>query len=158
MVNTVKPGGQTPPVKQNRAVQITLLANALGKRQRRGRSLVQAAQQNAPMGVQLPLNQPSIFTHQRAGEGPPQVFLAAARQGDEGSQNNLGTMYEAGRGVRSSQVTALMWYEIAVANGSERGQINYKRLKRKLSEEEVRKAQKRAHNCLQSRYRECGES
>ena len=101
----------------------------------------------------------------RAGEGAQvdyklakKWFLAAARQGDEGSQNNLGTMYEAGRGVRSSQVTALMWYEIAVANGSERGQINYKRLRRKLSEEEVRKAQKRAHNCLQSRYRECGES
>ena len=98
----------------------------------------------------------------RAGEGASvnyklakKWFLAAARQGDEGSQNNLGTMYEAGRGVRSSQITALMWYEVATANGSERGGINYKRLSRKLSEEDVLKAKKQAQNCLQSRYRDC---
>ena len=101
----------------------------------------------------------------RAGEGAnvnyklaKKWFLAAARQGDEGSQNNLGTMYEAGRGVRSSQVIALMWYEVAKANGSERGAINYKRLKRKLDQDEVLRAKKQAHNCLQSKYRSCGET
>ena len=98
----------------------------------------------------------------RAGEGSDvnyplakKWFLAAARQGDEGSQNNLGTMYENGRGVRSSQETALMWYEVAKANGSERGAINHKRLSRKLSEDEVFRAKKRAQDCLRSRYRKC---
>jgi hypothetical protein len=99
----------------------------------------------------------------RAGEGASvnyvmakKWFLAAARQGDEGSQNNLGTMYEAGRGVTSSFVTALMWYEMAKANGSERGGINYKRLKRKLTEDEVLRAKKQLYNCLKSNYRKCG--
>lgn len=100
----------------------------------------------------------------RAGEGAEvnyrlakKWFLAAARQGDEGSQNNLGTMYEAGRGVRLSEVTALMWYEVAKANGSERGAINHKRLKRKLDPDQVLAAKKQAHNCLQSKYRQCGD-
>ena len=99
----------------------------------------------------------------RAGEGVdtnyPQAFkwfLKAARQGEEASQNNLGTMYEAGRGVSVNHVTALMWYEIAASNGSPRGKINFKRLKRKLSDDEVTRAKKLVHACLQSRYRKCG--
>ncbi|MEP1206312.1 MAG: tetratricopeptide repeat protein [Rhizobiaceae bacterium] len=99
----------------------------------------------------------------RAGEGVEvdykkalKWFFRAARQGEVDSQNNLGTMFEAGRGVRSSQATALMWYEIASANGSRRAGDNYKRLKRKLSEEQVLKAKKLVHTCLQSNYRKCG--
>ena len=101
----------------------------------------------------------------RAGEGADvnyplakKWFLAAARQGDEGSQNNLGTMYEAGRGVQSSEVTALMWYEIALANGSERASHNYKRLKRKLTKDQLRSAKQQVSDCLRTKYRKCGDS
>ena len=99
----------------------------------------------------------------RAGEGVAvdykvarKWFSRAAKQGDEGSQNNLGTMYEAGRGVRSSWAVALMWYEIASMNGSRRGGDNYKRLKRKATEDQILKAKKLAHACLQSNYSKCG--
>ena len=99
----------------------------------------------------------------RAGEGVEtdysmayKWFLAAAQQGEEASQNNLGTMYEAGRGVRSNRVVALMWYEIAAVNGSRRGRDNYKRLKRKASEDQILKAKKLANVCLGSKYKKCG--
>lgn len=99
----------------------------------------------------------------RAGEGVEtdysmayKWFLAAAQQGEEASQNNLGTMYEAGRGRRPDQTIALMWYEIAAANGSPRGKINFKRLQKKLTEEQLLKAKKLVHACLQSNYRKCG--
>ena len=99
----------------------------------------------------------------RAGEGVEvdykkalKWFFRAARQGEVDSQNNLGTMFEAGRGVQSSQVLALMWYEIASTNGSRRAGDNYKRLKRKLSEEQELTAKKLVHTCLQSKYRKCG--
>ena len=101
----------------------------------------------------------------RAGEGVEvnyktafKWFSKAARQGEVDSQNNLGTMFEAGRGVGSSQVNAMMWYEIAAANGSRRAGDNYKRLKRKLSEDQLLKAKKLVHACLQSKYRKCGDS
>lgn len=101
----------------------------------------------------------------RAGEGgsvdyvlAKKWFLAAARQGDEGSQNNLGTMHEAGRGVEPSFVTAMMWYEIAKANGSERAGHNHKRLKRKLTKDQLGKVEQLVNECLRSKYRKCGES
>ncbi|MEP0944733.1 MAG: tetratricopeptide repeat protein [Rhizobiaceae bacterium] len=101
----------------------------------------------------------------RAGEGgsvnyplAKKWFLAAARQGDEGSQNNLGTMHEAGRGVQPSFVTALMWYEIAKANGSERAGHNHKRLKRKLTADQLTQVKQLVNTCLRTRYRTCGET
>ncbi len=99
----------------------------------------------------------------RAGEGVEtdysmamKWFQKAARQGEVDSQNNLGTMFEAGRGTRSSQVTALMWYEVAATNGSRRAGDNYKRLKRKLSSDQVRQAKKLVLECMQSDFRKCG--
>ncbi len=99
----------------------------------------------------------------RAGEGVEtdyslafKWFQKAARQGEVDSQNNLGTMFEAGRGVRSSQVTALMWYEVAANNGSRRAGDNYKRLKRKLSSDQLLQAKKLVLACMRSSFRNCG--
>ena len=38
-------------------------------------------------------------------------FLAAAKLGDTGCQNNLGNYYSSGKGVRKNPVTSVYWYK-----------------------------------------------
>ena len=46
-------------------------------------------------------------------------YTLAAEKGDNLAQNNLGTMYERGRGVLQDMVFAHMWYNIAASDGNE---------------------------------------
>ena len=48
----------------------------------------------------------------------------AAEQGDPDAQNNLGLMYAVGTGVLEDPIYALMWFELAAANGSEGAKKN----------------------------------
>ena len=51
-------------------------------------------------------------------------YRAAAAQGHAEAQNNLGSMYERGRGVRSDLQEAARWYRKAADGGDATGQFN----------------------------------
>ena len=55
--------------------------------------------------------------------------LQAAERGDAAAQNNLGWMYDQGRGVRQDRALAQEWYGKACQNGDQDGCDNYQRLK-----------------------------
>jgi len=56
-------------------------------------------------------------------------FRRSAEQGHAGGQNNLGRMYETGRGVRRDRVEAVRWYRLAAQQGNELAQENLDRLR-----------------------------
>jgi TPR repeat protein len=58
-------------------------------------------------------------------------FRKAADQGDAGAQNNLGVMYEQGRGgLVKDEAEAIRWYGKAADQGYSRAQNNLARLGR----------------------------
>lgn len=65
------------------------------------------------------------------GRGVPQNhsnavrwFRAAAEQGDDDAQTNLGIMYVSGRGVPQNHAAAVRWYRAAAVQGNARAQNN----------------------------------
>ena len=46
-------------------------------------------------------------------------YRRAAEQGNARAQNNLGTMYQNGRGVAQNYVQAHKWFNLAAAQGVE---------------------------------------
>ena len=57
-----------------------------------------------------------------------QWYEKAAAQGFAPAQNNLGSMYSKGRGVRQNKRTAKEWYGKACDNGFQTGCNNYRKL------------------------------
>src|SRR2546426_3476464 len=53
-----------------------------------------------------------------------QSYRKAADQGDARAQNNLGAMYESGRGVPQSYTEAIRWYRLAADQGDATAQNN----------------------------------
>src|SRR6266480_1663893 len=53
-----------------------------------------------------------------------QSYRKAADQGDARAQNNLGAMYESGRGVPQSYTEAIRWYRLAADQGYANAQNN----------------------------------
>jgi eukaryotic-like serine/threonine-protein kinase len=52
------------------------------------------------------------------------LFKQAAEQGNAVGQNNLGALYDDGKGVEENNVEAAMWYRKAAEQGYDLGQIN----------------------------------
>jgi TPR repeat protein len=50
--------------------------------------------------------------------------LASAAQGNPSAQNNLGIMYEYGRGIQKDNTKAFEWYFKAAKNGNATAQFN----------------------------------
>ncbi|WNV04704.1 tetratricopeptide repeat protein [Candidatus Methylospira mobilis] len=71
-------------------------------------------------------------------------YRKAAEQGNAVAQNNLGWMYEEGKGVPRDLVTAYMWYSFAAAQGQERAKSEIDSIERKMTQEQIAEAQKRA--------------
>jgi TPR repeat protein len=55
-------------------------------------------------------------------------YRAAAESGDEAAQNNLGELYETGRGVSQDAAQAVAWYARAAETGFPPAQINLARM------------------------------
>ena len=55
-------------------------------------------------------------------------YRKAAEQGDASAQNNLGWMYQKGRGVEQNLSKAREWCQKAAAQGYERAKTNLKYL------------------------------
>jgi TPR repeat protein len=100
------------------------------------------------------------------GQGVPQDYQAALRwfhkaaeQGDASAQNNLGLMYERGRGARQDFILAHMWSSIAAAalNGDD-GKAALKRrdyVASHMTAAQIEKAQEMARRCQETKFKEC---
>jgi TPR repeat protein len=56
------------------------------------------------------------------------LYQLAAENGDPDAQNNLGEIYESGRGVEKNPALALQWYERGAASGHGSAQFNAGRM------------------------------
>ena len=105
------------------------------------------------------------------GEGIPQDYAEAvkwyrraAEQGIAEAQNNLGYMYGNGHGVPQNYVLAHMWFNLAAAQGEEMSlgsadgeSGNRDIVARRMTSEQIARAQALAARCLASDYQDCGE-
>ena len=68
-------------------------------------------------------------------------YRTAAVQGDASAQNNLGYMYELGRGVPQDYVLAHMWFNLAAAKGDKDAVEPRARVARKMTDAQIAEAQ-----------------
>ena len=83
-------------------------------------------------------------------------FRLSAELGYDRAQSNLGRMYEEGNSVLQDYLTAHMWYNIASANGHYYASQDRDRLSKKMSPEDISKAQEMARECMTTNYKKCG--
>ena len=74
------------------------------------------------------------------------LFGLAAEQGHAKAQYNLGLMYEDGQGVPQDYVLAHMWFNLAAANGIEVGIKNRNIIEKRMTKQQIEKAQEMARN------------
>ena len=91
-------------------------------------------------------------------------YRRAAEQGYAPAQNGLGFMYDEGRGVPQNYVLAHMWFNLAAAQGEEMSlgsadgeSGNRDIVARRMTSEQIARAQALAARCLASDYQDCGE-
>jgi len=96
------------------------------------------------------------------GKGVPQDYKEAAKwyrlaadQGHASAQYNLGVMYGKGDGVLQDYIRAHMWFNIAAANGNDNARENRDIVAKKMTPEQIEKAQALAKECLRSKYKDC---
>ena len=83
-------------------------------------------------------------------------YTRAAEQGVADAQNDLGYMYGNGLGLPQDNVRAHMWYNIAVSNGEKKFALkNRDIVAEKMTELEIKKAQKMAQDCVAKNYKKC---
>ena len=68
-------------------------------------------------------------------------YRKAAEKGHAPAQNNLGFMYDNGEGVLEDYATAYAWINIAAANGDEMAKQNKPIFAKKMTPEDISKAQ-----------------
>ena len=96
------------------------------------------------------------------GQGVPQDYkeavkwyTLAAEQGHASAQTNLGLMYVNGTGVLQDYIRAHMWWNIAAANGHDAARKNRDIVAKKMTPEQIEKAQALAKECLRKDYKGC---
>lgn len=82
-------------------------------------------------------------------------YRLAAEQGNAEAQNNLGLMYLNGEGVTQSKTNAYMWLHNAASQGVRLAKWSQHELEKKMTPEQVEKAQVMAHKCLAKKYKNC---
>jgi hypothetical protein len=82
-------------------------------------------------------------------------YRRAAEQGNAEAQNNLGLMYLKGEGVSQSKTSAYMWLHNAASQGVRLAKWSQDELEKKMTPEQVEKAQVLARKCLAKQYKDC---
>ena len=82
-------------------------------------------------------------------------YRLAAEQGNAEAQNNLGLMYLHGEGVSQSKTNAYMWLYNAASQGVSLAKWSQDELEKKMTPEQVERAQALARKCLVSNYKDC---
>ncbi len=79
----------------------------------------------------------------------------AAAQGNAQAQNNLGFMYDEGQGVIQDYASAHMWYNLASSAGHADGAKNRDLLAKKMTPQQIEKAQDMARACQARNFKGC---
>ena len=64
-------------------------------------------------------------------------------------------MYANGEGVRQDYVRAHMWFNLAAANGNEKGSKNRDTTARRMTSQQIAQAQRMAAQCEARNYKGC---
>jgi len=80
-----------------------------------------------------------------------------AEEGNARAQHNLGVMYQLGRGVLQNNVTAHMWYNIALANGREKAVEWRDKVAGLMTADAIEIATAMARKCMTTNYKKCGD-
>ena len=104
----------------------------------------------------------SLGVMYRNGEGVLQdyaeavrLYKLAAAQGEASAQYNLGVMYGNGKGVLQDYLLAHMWMNLAALSGSKDAQKARGFFAKKMTSQQIAKAQEMAKKCLASKYKNC---
>jgi TPR repeat protein len=96
------------------------------------------------------------------GQGIPQDYAEAikfwrlaAEKGHAGAQGNLGKVYSEELGVKKDYVIAYMWFSLAAVKGNEYVMEDRVLLAKKMTVQQVLKAQKLAKECFARNYKGC---
>ncbi len=79
----------------------------------------------------------------------------SAEQGNRLAQANLGLMYANGHGVLQDYARAHMWYNLASAGGSQFGTENRDIIAKKMTPQQIEKAQEMAKACQARNFKGC---
>ena len=97
-----------------------------------------------------------------SGQGVTQNYKEAvkwlrlsAEQGDTESQHNLGAKYANGQGVTKNYVQAHMWLNLAASNGEKIASKYREIVAKKMTPDQVSKAQDMARDCKKKNYKNC---
>jgi len=82
-------------------------------------------------------------------------YRLAAEQGDAAAQSNLGAMYANGEGVLKDDVYAYLWSNIAAASGNEVAKSVNDILVKRMTPQDISKAQDLARECVKKNYKDC---
>ena len=74
------------------------------------------------------------------------LWLPLAEQGNASAQYNLGVMYDNGQGVPQDYVLAHMWWNLSGSNGFKDAVTNRNIVEKKMSKQQIEKAQELARN------------
>jgi TPR repeat protein len=79
----------------------------------------------------------------------------AAKQNNASAQSNLGSAYSRGWGVPQDPVRAVVWFTIAAASGSTEAQTNRTVALRRMTQQDINRADDMTKACLQSDLSGC---
>ena len=82
-------------------------------------------------------------------------YRLAAEQGDAIAQYGLGRMYADGKGVIQDNVYAHMWFNISASLGDEDAPKNRDSISKRMTSEQIAKAQELARECVKKSYKGC---
>ncbi len=83
------------------------------------------------------------------------LYKLVAEAGDAYAQNALGEMFRNGLGVSEDKVMAYVWFDISGRNGYELGEIYRDQMAKKMTSQEITKAQTMVSKCIDSDYKSC---
>ena len=86
------------------------------------------------------------------GERPRQGFVWGSEQGLLRSALDF---RDNGKGVPENDVKAYVWWSMAKANGNEVAKENIDIYKKRMTKEQIAKAQELAAKCYESDYKDC---
>jgi TPR repeat protein len=82
-------------------------------------------------------------------------WLPLAKQGHGLAQFHLGNMYYVGNAVLTSYRRAYMWFNLSAYNGHEHSSQVKRYIAKKMTPEDMSKAQEMSERCLNSNYTDC---
>ena len=83
------------------------------------------------------------------------LYKLVAEAGDAYAQNALGEMFRNGLGVSEDKVMAYVWFDISGSNGYELGETYRDQMAKKMTSQEITKAQTIVSKCIDSDYKSC---